>query len=283
MFKHIFTNNPDILKKFLIDVLKLDINPNLATIIIENNELTKSRKKEYQKNVDIYVSINNNLRIDIEVNSEKFSSIKARNVLYLNKIAIDTTESGFTYQKMNKQYFYQLNLNAHKSDKYLDEEYLLVSTNKHQILLDNYKIICKSLDYYKELYYNQGKNSSKDVIWLSLLGANNFNELEEMASLVMDEKEKNKFVSECKDSSKNTKWLSEWGSEYFAEMVKQNVIKDAKEEGLKEGVKKGINQKQTEMIKSFLKQNVSIEIIAKAANISALEVKKIEKSMKNGD
>ena len=291
MFKHIFTNNPDILKKFLIDVLKLDINPNLATIIIENNELTKSREKEYQKNVDIYVSINNNLRIDIEVNSEKFSSIKARNVLYLNKIAIDTTESGFTYQKMNKQYFYQLNLNAHKSDKYLDEEYLLVSTNKHQILLDNYKIICKSLDYYKELYYNQGKNSSKDVIWLSLLGANNFNELEEMASLVMDEKEKNKFVSECKDSSKNTKWLSEWGTEYFAEMVKHNVIEDAKEEGLKEGqrkglqegLKKGINQKQTEMIKSFLKQNVSIEIIAKAANISALEVKKIEKSMKNGD
>ena len=279
MFKHIFTNNPDILKKFLIDVLKLDINPNLATIIIENNELTKSREKEYQKNVDIYVSINNNLRIDIEVNSEKFSSIKARNVLYLNKIAIDTTESGFTYQKMNKQYFYQLNLNAHKSDKYLDEEYLLVSTNKHQILLDNYKIICKSLDYYKELYYNQGKNSSKDVIWLSLLGANNFSELEEMASLVMDEKEKNKFVSECKDSSKNTKWLSEWGTEYFAEMVKQNVIEDAKEEGLKEGLEKGINQTKTEMVKKLLEQKVSYEIIAASASISVKEVKRIEKSM----
>ena len=275
MFKHIFTNNPDILKKFLIDVLKLDINPNLATIIIENNELTKSREKEYQKNVDIYVSINNNLKIDIEVNSEKFSSIKARNVLYLNKIAIDTTESGFTYQKMNKQYFYQLNLNAHKSDKYLDEEYLLVSTNKHQILLDNYKIICKSIDYYKELYYNQGKNSSKDVIWLSLLGANNFNELEEMASLVMDENEKNKFVDECKDSSKNTKWLSEWGTEYFAEMVKQNVIEDAKQEG--------INQKQTEMVKKLLEQKVSYEIIATSASISVEDVKRIEKSMQNGD
>ena len=287
MFKHIFTNNPDILKKFLIDVLKLDINPNLTTIIIENNELTKSREKEYQKNVDIYVSINNNLRIDIEVNFEKFSSIKARNVLYLNKIAIDTTESGFTYQKMNKQYFYQLNLNAHKSDKYLDEEYLLVSTNKHQILLDNYKIICKSLDYYKELYYNQGKNSSKDVIWLSLLGANNFNELEEMASLVMDEKEKNKFVDECKDSSKNTKWLSEWGSEYFAEMVKQNVIEDAKQEGLQEGLKegleKGINQTKTEMVKKLLEQKVSYEIIATSASISVKDVKKIEKSLQTRD
>ena len=228
-----------------------------------------------KKNVNIYVSINNNLRIDIEVNSEKFSAIKARNVLYLNKIAIDTTESGFTYQKMNKQYFYQLNLNAHKSDKYLDEEYLLISTSKHQILLDNYKIICKSLDYYKELYYNQGNNSSKDVIWLSLLGANNFSELEEMASLVMDENEKNKFVDECKDSSKNTKWLSEWGFEYFAEMVKQNVIEDAKQEG--------INQKQTEMVKKLLEQKVSYEIIAKAASISVEDIKKIEKSIQSGD
>ena len=137
------------------------------------------------------------------------------------------------------------------------------------------KIICKSLDYYKELYYNQGKNSSKDVIWLSLLEANNFSELEEMASLVMNEKEKNKFVDECKDSSKNIKWLSEWGTEYFAEMVKQNVIEDAKQEG--------INQNKTEMIKKLLEQKVSYEIIATSASISAIDVKRIEKSMQNVD
>ena len=224
MFKHIFTNNPNILKKFLISVLKLNINPELASIVVESNELVKSRDKEYHKTVDIYACINNNLRIDIEVNTEKFSAIKARNALYLNKIAIDTTNSGFTYQDISKIYFYQLNLNVHKLDKNLDEEYLLMSSENHQLLLDNYKIVCKSLDYYKELYYNQGKKANKDVIWLSILKARDLSELEEMASLVMDKDEKEKFVSDCNSASKDTKWLSEWNSDLFAEMVKHNVL-----------------------------------------------------------
>ena len=58
-------------------------------------------------------------------------------------------------------------------------------------------------------------------------------------------------------------------------MVKQNVIKDAKQEG--------INQNKTEMVKKLLEQKVSYEIIATSASISAINVKKIEKSMQNVD
>ena len=297
MFKHIFTNNPNILKKFLISVLKLNINPELASIVVESNELVKSRDKEYHKTVDIYACINNNLRIDIEVNTEKFSAIKARNALYLNKIAIDTTNSGFTYQDISKIYFYQLNLNVHRLDKNLDEEYLLMSSENHQLLLDNYKIVCKSLDYYKELYYNQGKKANKDVIWLSILKARDLSELEEMASLVMDKDEKEKFVSDCNSASKDTKWLSEWNSDLFAEMVKHNVLEDAKnegieegfeqgiEKGIKQGVKKGIEegieQNKIAMIKGMLKENIDIKTISKVASIPINEIKKIEKSLKD--
>ena len=297
MFKHIFTNNPNILKKFLISVLKLNINPDLANIIVESNELVKSRDKEYHKTVDIYACINNNLRIDIEVNTEKFSAIKARNALYLNKIAIDTTNSGFTYQDISKIYFYQLNLNVHRLDKNLDEEYLLMSSENHQLLLDNYKIVCKSLDYYKELYYNQGKKANKDVIWLSILKARDLSELEEMASLVMDKDEKEKFVSDCNSASKDTKWLSEWNSDLFAEMVKHNVLEDAKNEGIeegfeqgiekgikqgvKEGIEEGIEQNKIAMIKGMLKENIDIKTISKVASIPINEIKKIEKSLKD--
>ena len=297
MFKHIFTNNPNILKKFLISVLKLNINPDLASIVVESNELVKSRDKEYHKTVDIYACINNNLRIDIEVNTEKFSAIKARNALYLNKIAIDTTNSGFTYQDISKVYFYQLNLNVHRLDRNLDEEYLLMSSENHQLLLDNYKIVCKSLDYYKELYYNQGKKANKDVIWLSILKARDLSELEEMASLVMAKDEKEKFVSDCNNASKDTKWLSEWNSDLFAEMVKHNVLEDAKnegieegfeqgiEKGIKQGVKKGIEegieQNKIEMIKGMLKENIDIKTISKVASVPINEIKKIEKSLKD--
>lgn len=278
MFKRIFTNNPEILKKFLISVLKLDINPNLACITILNNELIKSRKKEYHKTVDIYVRINHNLRIDIEVNSEKFNNIKVRNTFYLNKITIDTTDAGINYQDFSKVFFYQLNLNCNKSDKYLDEEYQILSTKSHQILLDNYKIICKSLDYYKELYYNQSSYLSDDIIWLSLLKADNFIELKEIASLVMNDKEKEKFVSDCEDAGKDVKWLSEWNPDFWADVVRHNVLEDVKNEGLQEGLQEGIKQKKIEMIKGMLTEEIPLKKIAKIANVSVDEIKKIGKS-----
>ena len=242
MFKRIFTNNPEILKKFLISVLKLDINPNLATITILNNELTKAREKEYHKTVDIYARINNNLRIDIEVNSEKFDAVKVRNTFYLNKITVDTTDVGVNYKDFSKIYFYQLNLNIQKSDKDLEEEYEILSTKTHKRLLDNYKIVCKSLDYYNELYYNQDNKLREDIIWLSLLNANSLDELKEIASLVMNDKEKEKFVSDCEDACKDVKWLSEWKSDFWADVVRHNVLEDAKNERLKEEIEQGIEQ-----------------------------------------
>ena len=296
MFKRIFTNNPEILKKFLISVLKLDINPNLATITILNNELTKAREKEYHKTVDIYARINNNLRIDIEVNSEKFNHVKVRNIFYLNKITVDTTDVGVNYKDFSKIYFYQLNLNIQKCDKDLDEEYEILSTKSHKKLLDNYKIVCKSLDYYKELYYNQSDKLSEDVIWLSLLNANNLNELKEIAGFVMNDKEKDKFVSDCEDACKDVKWLSEWNPDFWADVVRHNVLEDAKNEGLQEGLKEGIEQgieqgiqqgieqgieqKEAEMIKGMLKKNIDLKTISEIAGISIDKIKKIEKDSK---
>ena len=280
MFKRIFTNNPEILKKFLISVLKLDINPDLATITILNNELTKAREKEYHKTVDIYARINNNLRIDIEVNSEKFNTIKVRNTFYLNKITVDTTDVGVNYKDFSKIYFYQLNLNIQKCDKDLDEEYEILSTKNHKKLLDNYKIVCKSLDYYNELYYNQDNKLSEDIIWLSLLNANSLDELKEIAGFVMNDKEKEKFVSDCEDACKDVKWLSEWKSDFWADVVRHNVLEDAKNEGLKVGIEQGIEQKETEMIKGMLKKNIDLKTISEIAGISIDKIKKIEKDLK---
>lgn len=50
---------------------------------------------------------------------------------------------------------------------------------------------------------------SEDIIWLSLLNANSLDELKEIASFVMNDKEKEKFVSDCEDACKDVKWLSE--------------------------------------------------------------------------
>ena len=285
MFKRIFTKNPNILKQFLISVLELNINPEKATIEIISNELTKSNRKEYHKTVDMLVQINNNLNIDIEINTERFNSIKERNTLYLQKISVDTIESGNTYKSMAKYYFYQLNLNTNPSDKKIKEKYMILDEESHEPLLENFKIVCKSIENYREIYYNELDKSSNATIWLALLSSKNFDELKEMSSLVMNKNDREKFIEECKKASKDRVFLSEWCADMFAADVeakeRQADYEDGFNDGLNNGINKGINQNTTKIIKSMLEKNYSLKDISDITGKSIEEIKEIEKSMKD--
>ena len=285
MFKRIFTKNPDILKQFLISVLELNINPEKANIEIIGNELVKRKKKEYHKTVDMLVQINNNLNIDIEINTERFNSIKERNTLYLQKISVDTIESGNTYKSMAKYYFYQLNLNTNPSDKKIKEKYMILDEESHEPLLENFKIVCKSIENYREIYYNELDKSNSSTIWLALLSSKNFDELKEMASLVMNKNDREKFIEECKKASKDRVFLSEWCADMFAADVeakeRQADYEDGFNDGLNNGINKGINQNTTKIIKSMLEKNYSLKDISDITGKSIEEIKEIEKSMKD--
>jgi predicted transposase/invertase (TIGR01784 family) len=287
MFKRVFTQNPNLLKELLISILQLELNPDTSEIIIENTELPKSTKKEYRKTVDILVTINNTKIIDVELNSSSFNEIKYRNTLYIEKVATNKIESGINYQDMSNYYFYQLNLNIHKFKDNTGEKMFTMKDDKtNELLLDNLKIIYKSLDYYTKLYYTNNRNVSKDVIWLALINTKTFDELEEMSKLVMREKDRNKFLKDVKNASQDKLILSEWEADKMAELVKEETIKYAKlegiekgiEQGIEQGIEKGIEQGTKDMIRNLLKANIPIEDIARATGKSIKELKEISQT-----
>lgn len=104
---------------------------------------------------------------------------------------------------------------------------------------------------------------SEDIIWLSLLNANSLDELKEIAGFVMNDKEKEKFVSDCEDACKDVKWLSEWKSDFWADVVRHNVLEDAKNEGLKEGLKEEFEQKIEQEISKAKKEITTKEVLPK--------------------
>ena len=53
VLKGVFERNQDLLKKFIISVLKLEIDESDTDIEITKNELLKENIKEYQKRVDM--------------------------------------------------------------------------------------------------------------------------------------------------------------------------------------------------------------------------------------
>ena len=67
MFKNVFTDDLDILKEFLILETGLRLNPNDTKISILNGELPKENYKEYKKTIDIYISLNDKICIDVYI------------------------------------------------------------------------------------------------------------------------------------------------------------------------------------------------------------------------
>ena len=274
MFKRVFTLNPELLKDFLVSVLKLDDNPKDSELIIENSELTKSVRKEYRKTVDILVLLNGTKTIDIELNSSTFNEIKYRNTLYIEKIMTTSIETGTSNRKMSDYYYYQLNLNIHKFKEDLGEKtFCFTELNTGEILVENLKIIYKALDYYTELYYNKKGKVARDVIWLALLNAKNYSELKELSELIMDKKSKDKFLKDVRDASRDKFIISEWESDKMAELVKSEGIRYAELEGRE--------KEKVDNIKAMLENNADYEFISKVSGKSIEEIKEIEKSMKD--
>ena len=119
MFKAIFTDNKKLLKKFILSQLLLDIEEDEVKLQILNSELPVNNVKKYRKTVDIIVSLNDNIYVNLEVNIQSFNKIKKRNYLYKNSMINQTLKSVDKLEKLDNIYYYQINLNVKdKKDEY---------------------------------------------------------------------------------------------------------------------------------------------------------------------
>lgn len=231
MFKKVFIENPEILKKLLISVLKLDMNPDLSTLRFLNTELPKSRKKEYRKTVDILVSIDDKKVIDVEINTENYNDIKARNTLYIEKIISMGIEKSTTYQDMSNYYFYQLNLNTKGKNNYFKDKYFTFKEKfTNEILTSNIEIIYKSLDYYRDIYYNKNITIKNDILWLLLICSQNFEELENIAKQLMSKQEYQKFIKSVRDGCMEEMSIANWEADKMEALVRETVEKNRNKE-----------------------------------------------------
>ena len=272
VLKSVFTKNQDLLKKFLLSVLKLNFDPKTTKIRISNTELVKQYTKESQKRVDILVVINDVLYVDIEANRSPFKRVKRRNTMYLDKINTLILEVGEKMKKANERFVYQLNLNAvDKTFDLPDDVVGLCSLKTKKVYDDNKLILLKYLVYYREKYYNKDKEKTEDEIWLAALTAENFTELNEILSHILTDEERNRFVRSAIEMSQSEFNLAEWE----AEKLNQMVIDDTREEGREEGREETLK----ETIINMLKKEIPIKTISEITNKTLEEIEELRKQI----
>ena len=278
VLKGVFERNRDLLKKFVISVLKLDIDESYTDIEVTKNELLKENIKEYQKRVDILVILNDNIYVDIEINRSSFEKSKFRNSLYCDKLYTTLLETGEKASFLKKFYLYQLNLNTEdKSTPYGEDRIILYSTATKEIFIDNKIMILKYLEFYRKLYYTNVDNLKEDEIWLASLTAKNFTELNEMLSHILDDIDRSKFVKEAIRMSKLNFSLRDWETEKMNDLMREESKRVDREEGREEGRA----EEQKELILSMIKNNATLEFISKVTNKSIEEINEIIKKEEN--
>ncbi len=273
MFKKVFKENPDILKKILICILKLNMNPEQSELIFLNEELPIIKRKEHKKTVNILVAINGKKIIDIEINTDKYSYIKERNTLYIEKIITMEIEKNTSYEKKKDYHFYQLNLNKGYGNFFKDKYFTYKEKNTNEVLTPNIEIIYKSLDYYYNIYNSKNELINNEILWLSLMNSKNFKELEHIAKLLLTAKEHQKLMKSVKEGCREKVNIANWESEKMEALVRKKIEEEHQKY---EREKQEQEKKIKEIIKELIKLNFSYKEISSITKKPIQEIEKIK-------
>ena len=267
-FKSTFKSNLNILKNILNASLPITISQE-DKISLLDSELPIINKKEHEQIVDIFVVINNTIYVDIEMNRSKFENVFERNTKYKNRMSNVIFEKGESLKELKTKYLYQLNLNASHNEAILEDTIVMYGLNTNKIYSSKESIIIKSLERYRDLYYNGVRD--EEVIWLTILTARNFSELYEMASQILDGKELKKLMEASINMSKDGFVLHAWQKEKMDALVKYNEIEEATNKGKAEGIK----ENTIEIAKKLLKENIDVETISKTTGLTKEDIQKL--------
>ena len=270
-FKRIFRTNLDILKEFLKDVIPLDIDKD-CNIRLMDGELPKENMKEKGKIIDIYVVLDGKIYVDIEMNKSKFETVLQRNIKYKDKLSSMLPENDKDFKSITSTKLYQLNLNAYPFEKILDDIIVLYGLKTHKIYSSDECMIVKSLERYRDLYYNEN-NREKEVIWLTALTARTFTELYELVSLVLEEDEVRRLMEAMVNMSMDEFTIHSWQKDKMDALVKYNELEEATNKGRAEGIK----ENQTQIVKNMLNMKMSLEDISKATGLTIQDIQEMQK------
>ena len=296
MFKSVMQRNPDILEKFLVDLMNLKIDKD-DSIIFLDKELIKGNIKEKGRVVDIKVKFGSRYLIQIEVNRKKYQTVKVRNDLYLEKIDTLRLEINNNYiEDFDTEYLYQLNLNASdEENKDIGLSSLVEYDRINKVITsDRIEKYSANLAYFYNSYYNGGEEMSFSGVFMAGLMSKSYTELYKIMSKILPEKELRKLMEDVITMT-NEELLYNihyWEKEKLDAMVEHNVKEDARKtghkegleegrkEGRKEGREEGVEINKIEMIKNMLNKNTDYEYISEISGKTLEEIKEIEKNMK---
>jgi len=292
VFKNLFENNEFALKRFLISVLHLGIELSECNVFFSSKELPISHYNEYRKTVDINVTINDIIFINIELNRTSFNKVKRRNHIYHNKVVSLTLKKGDKIEVLKEMINIQLNLNVVDKSINIGEDIIVpYSIKTNSVYIDNDIVYLRYLDYYKNMFYNKFIKMKEDELWLAAIMSEDFKTLNEILGRFLEDDLREKLVKDMVRISMDDVILDEYERrtlELIAEIDSRRIEREealeegfnlGRNEGITLGWNEGLNEGIVLTIKSMIENKADYDFISKVTGKTIEEIKEIEESM----
>ena len=256
--------------------------------------------------VDIAMQ-NNDMIVNVEVNSTKGRKIERKNNNYICQLILKQTKKSSDYKSKYKK-VYQINLNTYgvtkdkrfivqskildvkeheevhpmfeiydiNLAKILDKDYTIVRKDKESLEKLLYLLICNDKEKIDKVY--DGDEFMAKIIREVKTQEDEFDKLFYYNREILDDE---MTLEEAKKEARDEA-LAEGLKEGRAEGLKEGKaegLKEGRVEGLKEGKAEGVKQSKIDIAKAMLKENCVIELIAKVTDLSIKEIEKLKEEL----
>ena len=275
-FKRVFGKNGN--ESILKDLLESILNIEIKSITIQNPEIPKNIKDGKVGVLDVRAELNGDEITEVEMQVQDQHNIDKRSPTYLTKIYSDQLKEGEQYIEVKKVVVINiLNFDYYKRNSYHSVARMMFEESKENEKVDlGYIVEDKYATKDLEMHFIELPKFRKKDPDMS-------NKLEQWLCLICDEEDKIKMAEskneEIEKAKKELEKLAMNPEDRELYELRLKAIRDEmniRYSGYIYGKAEGKNERNIEIAKNMLKENIDIELISKVTGLNPEEIEKLK-------
>ena len=274
MFKEIFgrDENKEMTAFLISEYFEIDYNFVLDNIVHQNTVQSIDNLKDYSYDVDIILSLNNEVILNIEMNKYFWSEIENRNMSYFSKIFSSQYEKGKGREQFRQsKKCIQINFNNYNypvNREISISRFKDIETNEE--LTDKIEIHQVNTEVIRNGCYN--KSNEELSVLEKIVMCLKTNDVDDMEKIVGGRMKS--ILDKVMELSKDERLIGLYNTEELAKTREYGMKMAGIEEGMEKRIQKSIEQNKRQVVINMLKKNIDIDTISEVIELSKEDIQK---------
>ena len=266
-FKYLYKNIKT--RKWIDDIIRKKFSLDLSNYeLVDSESNTGNSVKDYRMDIKLR---NGKETIIIEMNNDYYEFLQAKNYQYLFREAGSMYDVGEDNGEKKTRLILFNNFKNKKSPEIKTGNFIFEDPLNH-ITIDDIESYEIYLPNFKKICYD----SDEVDVSLSLFSATSFDEMRELTQNPKDIE----VIKELERLAMDEEFKIHYDQEAVRKKTENSIRKESYEKGLvqgiEQGIEKGMEQKNMEIVKNMLKNNIDIKTISECTGLPVEDINNLK-------